>query len=322
MTSTVGVVVTTYNHAHFLDEALASVFGQHPPPDAVVVVDDGSSDDPAAVVRRFPGAQLIRQQNRGLAAARNAGWQALEAEFVLFLDADDRLEPRALEAALRCFARVPECGFVYGGHRYIDRDGRSIGERYEPPGDIAFEHLLRGNFIAMHGTVLYRRARLLEVGGFDESLPRCEDYDLYLRMTKRYAIAGYADLVAAYRLHGENMSSDYSAMLRAVLEVHARHRPDATAGPRALDAWREGRRAWREYLRPGARLRAIPIAHLVYCALDQSAGGARASIAGGRGAGSGSWSQTPHRAAAASLGACAHVAMARRAARQRSRQRR
>ena len=141
-----------------------------PPPDAVVVVDDGSSDDPAAVVRRFPGAQLIRQQNRGLAAARNAGWQALEAEFVLFLDADDRLEPRALEAALRCFARVPECGFVYGGHRYIDRDGRSIGERYEPPGDNAFEHLLRGNFIAMHGTVMYRRARLLEVGGFDESL--------------------------------------------------------------------------------------------------------------------------------------------------------
>ena len=322
VTSTVGVVVTTYNHAHFLDEALASVFGQHPPPDAVVVVDDGSSDDPAAVVRRFPGAQLIRQQNRGLAAARNAGWQALDAEFVLFLDADDRLEPRALEAALRCFARVPECGFVYGGHRYIDRDGRSIGERYEPPGASAFEHLLRGNFIAMHGTVLYRRARLLEVGGFDESLRRCEDYDLYLRMAKRFAIAGYADLVAAYRLHGENMSSDYGAMLRAVLEVHARHRPDATAGPRALDAWREGRRAWREYYGQelaSARYRSRTSS---YGALDQSAGRARASIAGGRGAGSGSWSQTPHRAAAASLGACAHVALARRAARQRSRQRR
>ena len=61
VTSTAGVVVTTYNHAHFLDEALASIFGQQPPPDAVVVVDDGSSDDPAAIVRRFPGAQLIRQ---------------------------------------------------------------------------------------------------------------------------------------------------------------------------------------------------------------------------------------------------------------------
>ena len=247
MTATVGVVVTTYNHAHFLGEALASIFSQEPLPDSVIVVDDGSSDNPAAVARRFPGARLIRQQNRGLAAARNAALRALETEFILFLDADDRLEPHALEAALRCFARVPECGFVYGGHRYIDGDGRSLGERFEPPGDVPYEHLLRRNFIAMHGTVMYNRARLIAIGGFDESLRRCEDYDLYLRMAKRHAIAGYADLAAAYRLHGNNMSADDGAMLRAALEVHARHRPDSTAGPRALNAWREGRRAWREY---------------------------------------------------------------------------
>ena len=55
------------------------------------------------------------------------------------------------------------------------------------------------------------------------------------------------DLAAAYRLHGNNMSADDGAMLQAALEVHARHRPDSTAGPRALSAWREGRRAWREY---------------------------------------------------------------------------
>jgi len=247
VTATVGVVVTTYNHAHFLGEALASVFSQHPRPDAVVVVDDGSSDDPAAVVRRFPGAQLLRQENRGLAAARNAGLRALDAEYVVFLDADDRLEPRALEAAMRCFARVPGCGFVYGGHRYIDRDGQPIGERYEPPGDVAYERLLRRNFIAMHGAVMYKRECLVDVGGFDESLRRCEDYDVYLRMAKRFPVAGYADLAAAYRLHGDNMSSDHGAMLHAALEVHARHRPDPAVGPRALQAWREGRRAWREY---------------------------------------------------------------------------
>jgi glycosyltransferase involved in cell wall biosynthesis len=247
VTSTIGVVVTTYNHAHFLDEALASIFGQQPAPDAVVVVDDGSSDDPAAVVRRFPGARMIRQQNRGLAAARNAGLQALDTDFVVFLDADDRLEPRAFEAGRRCFARVPECGFVYGGHRYIDREGRSLGERFEPPGEKPYEHLLRRNYIAMHGTVMYRRDRLVEVGAFDESLRRCEDYDVYLRIAKRYAVAGHADLVAAYRLHGDNMSSDYEAMMRAALDVHARYRPDAASDPAALQAWREGRRAWRDY---------------------------------------------------------------------------
>jgi glycosyltransferase involved in cell wall biosynthesis len=244
---TVGVVITTYNHAHFLADALSSVHSQQPAPDSVIVVDDGSSDNPETIVDRFPGTRLVRQPNRGLAAARNAGLTTLDTDYVLFLDADDRLEPRGIEAALRCFARQPECGFVYGGHRYIDRDGRAIGERYEPPGDGPFEHLLRGNFIAMHGTVTYRRDCLLEVGGFDESLRRCEDYDVYLRMAKRFPIAGYADLTASYRLHGENMSADHRAMLRMALEVHSRYRPARGAGRRAMAAWRQGRRQWRSY---------------------------------------------------------------------------
>ena len=229
--ATVGVVVTTYNHAHFLQDALSSVISQVRAPDAVVVVDDGSSDDPGAVVRNYPGIRLIRQENQGLAAARNTGLAALDTDYVTFLDADDRFEPRAIDAALACFARTPECGFVYGGHLYIDRDGAPIGERYEPPGEHPYVRLLRSNFIAMHGTVMYRRDRLIEAGGFDATLRRCEDYDVYLRMAKRYPIAGYADLVAAYRLHGANMSTDHTAMLRAALLVHARHRPNSVARP-------------------------------------------------------------------------------------------
>ncbi len=244
---TVGVVVTTYNHAHFLHQALSSIAGQVRAPDAVVVVDDGSTDAPDRVVRSFPGVRLIRQENRGLAAARNAGLAALDSDYVIFLDADDLLEPRAIEVALACFSRVPDCGFVYGGHRYIGADGVPIGERYEPPGDDPYARLLRGNFIAMHGTVMYRRERLVEAGAFDTALRRCEDYDVYLRMAKRYPIAGYADLVAAYRLHGQNMSTDHLAMLGAALHVHARHRPGKGSAPGLRQAWRHGRRAWRSY---------------------------------------------------------------------------
>ena len=243
--ATVGVVITTYNHAHFLEEALESVRSQTRASDAVVVVDDASTDNPAAVTRRFPNVRLIRQENRGLAAARNAGLAALDTSHIVFLDADDRLEPGAIEAGLACFGRGPDSGFVYGGHLYIDADGREIGERFEPPGDDPYLHLLRGNFIAMHGTVMYRRERLLAVGGFDEGLRRCEDYDVYLRMAQRYPIAGYPDLVAAYRLHGENMSTNHSAMLRSALEVHARHAPSARQDRRAREVWAEGRRRWR-----------------------------------------------------------------------------
>ena len=133
--ATVGVVITTYNHARFLEESLASVQRQTRPCDAIVVVDDGSSDDPAAATARFPGVRLIRQENRGLAAARNRGLAALDTTYVVFLDADDRLAPPAVECGLACFGRAPACGFVYGGHLYIDGEGSEIGGRYEPPGD-------------------------------------------------------------------------------------------------------------------------------------------------------------------------------------------
>ena len=241
---TVGVVVTVYNHAHFLQESLASIYRQTRCPDAVIVVDDGSNDNPGAVAERFVGARLIREQNRGLAAARNTGLAALNTTYVVFLDADDRLAPCAIERGLACFDRAADCGFVYGGHVYIDRDGCQIGERYEPPGDEPYLKLLRGNFIAMHGTVMYRREKLLEAGGFDETLRRCEDYDLYLRMARRFSIAGYADRVAEYRLHGANMSTNHTAMLRSALDVHRRYLPPRQ-DVRARSAWREGRRGWR-----------------------------------------------------------------------------
>jgi hypothetical protein len=134
---------------------------------------------------------------------------------------------------------------VYGGHLYIDADGQEIGNRFEPPGDEPYLHLLRGNFIAMHGTVMYRRDLLMAVGGFDERLRRCEDYDVYLRMARRYPITGHPDFVAAYRLHGENMSADHRAMLRSALDVHARHAPSAPDEGRARAVWAEGRRRWR-----------------------------------------------------------------------------
>jgi glycosyltransferase involved in cell wall biosynthesis len=238
-------VITTHNHARFLGEALASVEAQTRAPDAVVVVDDGSTDDPAAVAAGLPHVRLIRQDHRGLAAGRNRGLAALDTKYVVFLDADDRLEPRALEHGLACFGRVPDCAFVYGGHRYIDDQGRQTGERFEPPGDDPYLSLLRGNFIAMHGTVMYRRDRLMETAGFDERLRRCEDYDVYLRLARRHPVAGYPDLVAAYRIHGGNMSADHRAMLRSALEVHARHTPAQQDDPRARAAWRAGRRRWR-----------------------------------------------------------------------------
>jgi glycosyltransferase involved in cell wall biosynthesis/SAM-dependent methyltransferase len=243
----VEVVITTYNHASFLDDAIRSVICQSVPAHEIIVVDDGSTDNPDTVVSGYSRVRLIRQANQGLSAARNTGLKAAVYDKIIFLDADDRLCEGAIEAGLECFVRHPEAGFVYGCYRLIDAGGgvtsipccRDIG----PDPHITF---LRGNQIGMHGTVIYDRRRLLDAGGFDVTLRRCEDYDVYLRMSRNHLIANHRQIVAEYRRHGTNISSNPLEMLRAVQRVLARYKPPGSSGPAAV-AWRQGRANWRYY---------------------------------------------------------------------------
>src|SRR5215212_207946 len=118
----VSVVIPCYNQAHFLGEAIESVLAQNHLRFEIVVVDDGSTDDTAEVAACYPGVRCVRQDNRGLSAARNNGLRHSEGEYVVFLDADDRLLPEALETGLKCFEAHPECAYVYGHFRVIARD--------------------------------------------------------------------------------------------------------------------------------------------------------------------------------------------------------
>ncbi len=243
------VVITTYNHAHFLAESIGSVLAQSEVPREIVVVDDGSTDDPASVVSQFPVVRLIRQSNQGLAGARNTGLAAIEADTVAFLDADDRLLPCAIAAGVDCFQRSPDAGFVYGGHRVIDDAGRAISaDRFVPAGpDGAYRDFLTGNTIGMHAAVLYDTRRLREAGGFDTTLRRCEDYDVYFRMSSTRGVASHPAIVAEYRWHGANMSSNHREMLRWVLLVLDRQRQRAFQKSETADDWRRGQQNWRQY---------------------------------------------------------------------------
>ncbi|ACA17712.1 glycosyl transferase family 2 [Methylobacterium sp. 4-46] len=258
--SDVTVVITTYNHAHFLGEALASVAAQTRVPEEVIVVDDGSSDDPAAIVARWPGVRLIRQPNQGLSSARNTGLAQARTTYILFLDADDMLRPAAIAQGLAAFARSPGVAFVYGAHERVDRDGNPLGGAvYHAMAGDPVAALLHHNIVGMHATVLYRRDILSAAGGFDTRLRRCEDYDVYLRLAQAHAIASHPTVVARYRWHDSNMSYDFRAMRDAALAVHARYRPAAEADSLRRETWSEGRRFWRRYyageaLRAGGRI--------------------------------------------------------------------
>ncbi|MFZ3234575.1 MAG: glycosyltransferase [Stellaceae bacterium] len=218
--SGVSIIITTYNHARFLADAIESALGQSTAPDEVIVVDDGSTDDPGSVVSRYPQVRLIRQPNQGLAAARNTGWRAARGYYLVFLDADDRLKPNALASNLHRFDERPECAFVYAAFDFVDAEGRHLDS---PPlvsvGEDAYASFLKENCVRMHAAVMYRRDYLEEAGGFDERLPCCEDYELYLRLARRYRVAAGAECVAEYRRHGSNMSENSALMLGTVLEV-------------------------------------------------------------------------------------------------------
>ena len=243
----VSVVITTYNHAAFLDDAIRSIIRQSVPPGEIIVVDDGSTDHPDAVVSGYPEVRLIRQGNQGLSAARNTGLRAAVCEKILFLDADDRLCEGAIEAGLECFVHHSEAGFVYGGHRFVDAGGDVTGGPiWRDIGPDPHVGLLRGNHIGMHATVLYDRRRLLDAGGFDVTLRRCEDYDLYLRMSRNHPVGIHRKTVAEYRRHGTNMSSNDLEMLHSALGVLKRYRPPGKSGA-AITAWREGQAFFRRH---------------------------------------------------------------------------
>ena len=243
---TVAVVIPTYNHARHLDGALASVFAQTVKPAEIIVVDDGSDDRPEDVAQRYAGVRLIRQANQGLAAARNTGWRASGSDYVVFLDADDRFRPEAIALNLAQFAEAPGCGFVYGAYSEVDEaTGAERTFDLREPGADAFMAFLRANIVGMHATVMYPRAVLQTVGGYDASLRAAEDYDLYLRIARDHPVRCRAEVLAEYVQHTTNMSRDSALMLRSVLRVLHDQRPRARTRPEWSAALREGEREWR-----------------------------------------------------------------------------
>jgi SAM-dependent methyltransferase len=246
--ASVSVVITTYNHARFLAEAIDSVRNQSVRPGEIIVVDDGSSDNPENVVRRYVDVHYIRQKNQGLAAARNTGMKAARGEFIAFLDADDRLRPTALATNLALFHDSPDCAFVYGAYCYIDEAGavrNSVPLR--PVGEDPYAGFLTGNLIGMHATVLYRRSTLEAAGGFDRSLRACEDYDVYLRLSRANKAACTPECVADYRRHTTNMSNNNPMMLRAALKVLGRQTKVAQTNPDWAAAYRQGIQNWQRH---------------------------------------------------------------------------
>lgn len=258
----VSVVVPTRNRSLTLRRALASVRAQTRRPEEIIVVDDGSTDDTLErLAEEFPEVRCIRQPHRGVAAARNRGVREAVHEWIAYLDSDDEWRPAKLERQLGALGGEPQHVICHTDEIWV-RHGRRVNPRRR--------HTKTGGFILRcclplcvisPSSVLLRRSLLDEVGGFDEALPACEDYDLWLRICSRYPVL-YVDepLVVKHGGHSDQLSRRYWGMdrfrIRALVKLLNSRQlrfEDRRAAVRVLsqkiDIYLRGarrRRRWRE----------------------------------------------------------------------------
>jgi glycosyltransferase involved in cell wall biosynthesis len=184
----VTVLIPAYNATLTIERALASAWRQNYPEMEVIVVDDGSSDDTDARVQkhRSSNLRLLRlEKNRGVSSAMNAGIQEARTEYIAFLDADDEWLDNKLRTQLPIIEARPEMSFISCGGHVVDLEGRVVGTfGLDPPSCPPHEFwraLLVKSRVAKP-TVVARRAKLLEVGGFEESFKVSEDQDMWIKL--------------------------------------------------------------------------------------------------------------------------------------------
>lgn len=245
--TTVSVIIPCYNHAAFLEDAIRSVCLQRWPSIELIVVDDGSSDDSAAVAREFPEVSLIRQTNQGLSAARNVGLHASSGDIVIFLDADDVLLPNAAAAAVEALYANGDAMMAFGRLELMDVAGRPLRNPLPRVRANFYEEFLRRNYVRTPAMAAFRRATFDLIGAFDPTCSPSADYDLYLRIARRFPIAVHETLVARYRQHAGSMSRNARMMLPATLCVLKRQRETARRAPALRAAYRFGLRRCREF---------------------------------------------------------------------------
>jgi glycosyltransferase involved in cell wall biosynthesis len=231
------LIIPTFNHARFLGAAIDSALAQTLGAVDVIVVDDGSIDDTPAVLERYAGrVRVLRQPNRGLSAARNAGLAAARGTFVSFLDADDVMAPTKLAAQLAVLERSPAIGWTYCdvlmetvATGATTRASERFGYGARALDGWLFPELIHGNFIPAIAP-LVRRTALEAAGGFDERLTALEDWDMWLRLSL-IAEARYTPAVlVTYRIRAGGMSEDRVRMDTSrfqVLDKINRTRPAA-----------------------------------------------------------------------------------------------
>ena len=219
----VSVIIATYNNAHYILEAIASIFNQTYRSYEIIVIDDGSTDNTRQVLEPYlDKIRYLYQENKGVSHARNLGLEMARGEFISFLDADDFFLPDKLAKQVAVFDAHPSLGIVHSGWRLVNEKGEKIS-------DIEFWHWYGSLELDLETWVvwkpvtismMFRKSWIKSVGGFDTRWHHGEDIDLVLRLSVNGCQAVWLPKITyCYRQHHYNVTRKYTQQAVSINSV-------------------------------------------------------------------------------------------------------
>jgi glycosyltransferase involved in cell wall biosynthesis len=226
-TPAVSVVIPAFRVAPYIAETLDSVLAQTCQDFEILLVNDGSPDTEAlrtAVAPYRDRILYIEQPQGGPSKARNTAIAVARGDLLAFLDGDDLWAPAFLASLLATLAREPDAVLAWADSQPFGAgaDGATLMTNAPPSGDCDVAALLTARCVVITSTVVARRRAVVEAGGFDETLHRCEDFDLWLRLALRGRLLYTREVLGRRRLHPTSQSAAPAAMLRAQIAVRRR----------------------------------------------------------------------------------------------------
>ena len=233
----VSVIMPAYNVAPYIGEAIRSALTQTHRDLQLIVVDDGSKDETASIVREFARTDkrvhLVQQPNRGLAGARNTALRAATGDYFALLDSDDRWEPEFLAEQLAILEARPDVDILTGNGWYLDgpKNGQLARPYPDPRPDPTLASILGDEWSVFIMTV-FRRSVYTTIGAFDENMRSNEDYDFWLRAAIAGCVFARNDRpLGHYRVRTDSLSASNVRMLRGILHVYWKLRPEIAGRP-------------------------------------------------------------------------------------------
>jgi len=228
----VSVIIPSYNHEKYIEEAIRSVWEQTYQNIELIVLDDGSKDHSPDIIKNLEKIspipmKVIIKKNDGLCITLNQGLALAKGEYVSFLASDDKFLPQKIKLLIQYYVDNEDpLGIVYGDGYLIDNDGnryRKLSENKKFRSGHIYEDLLLFKFMIPYVTTLYRTSVLREVGGFDETLV-FEDWDLFLNISRKYSCLYVDEVVGEYRQHlGERLNQNVAKIVPDLMKIFERN---------------------------------------------------------------------------------------------------